>query len=261
MRRRNPSAGSAAGPSIVRATYKKPETPPRSSETKGKDVFQEIDKHLLIVSDAVAALVEGETYPKARLARLAIPLPNEVTIPNRNERWASAPRGFDLQFFVVTSALVAALGLGSFGGWGLHQYMGRSDELSGRAAVSALVERIMAVEVPTPPLPAPTAMTFFTPGTGCRVPSAPTASRTRALICTSTAGDAGNLHHGRARLIAHLILHRTRRRRQLDRERDAAAVDLQILDEAEADDVAVQIGIADDLAARRARRVCSTGMV
>ena len=146
MRRRDPSAGSAAGPSIVRATYKKPETPPRSSETKGKDVFQEIDKHLLIVSDAVAALVEGETYPKARLARLAIPLPNEVTIPNRNERWASAPRGFDLQFFVVTSALVAALGLGSFGGWGLHQYMSRSDELSGRAAVSALVERIMAVE-------------------------------------------------------------------------------------------------------------------
>jgi hypothetical protein len=145
MRRRDPSAGSAAGPSIVRATYKNSETPPRSSETKGKDVFQEIDKHLLIVSDAVAALVDGETYPKARLARLALQLPNEVTIPNRNERWASAPRGFDLQFFVVTSALVIALGLG-FGGWGFHQYMGRSDELSGRAAVSALVERIIAVE-------------------------------------------------------------------------------------------------------------------
>jgi hypothetical protein len=124
---------------------KKPKTPPARSETKGKDVFQEVDKHLVIVSDAVAALVDAETCPEARLARLAPPLPNEVTIPNRNERWASAPRGFDLQFFVVTSALVIALGLG-FGGWGLHQYMGRSDELSGRAAVSALVERIIAVE-------------------------------------------------------------------------------------------------------------------
>ena len=47
MRRRDPSAGSAAGPSIVRATYKKSETPPRSSETKGKDVLQEIDKALV----------------------------------------------------------------------------------------------------------------------------------------------------------------------------------------------------------------------
>ena len=77
--------------------------------------------------------------------------------------------------------------------------------------------------------------------------SAPTASRTRALICTSTADTPGSLQHRRARLIAHLILHRTRRRRQLDRERDAAAVDPQILDEAEAHDVAMKIGIADDL--------------
>jgi hypothetical protein len=72
MRRRDPSAGSAAaGPSIVRAKYGKPATPPGSSETKGKGVFQEIDKHLLIVSDVVAALVDGGTCPKARLARLA----------------------------------------------------------------------------------------------------------------------------------------------------------------------------------------------
>jgi hypothetical protein len=67
MRRRDPGAGSAAGPSIVRATYGKPETPPGSSETKGKDIFQEIDKHLLIVCDAVAALVDAETCPEARL--------------------------------------------------------------------------------------------------------------------------------------------------------------------------------------------------
>jgi hypothetical protein len=100
----------------------------------------------LIVFDAVAALVDAETCPEARLARLAPPLPNEVMIPDRNERWASAPRGCDLQFFVVTSALVIALGLGSFGGWSLYQYISQSDELSGRAAVSALVERIIAVE-------------------------------------------------------------------------------------------------------------------
>jgi hypothetical protein len=146
MRRRDPSAGSAAaGPSIVRAKYGKPATPPGSSETKGKGVFQEIDKHLLIVSDAVAALVDGGTCPKARLARLAFPLPTEVTIPNRNERWASAPRESDCQFFVITTALLIVLGLG-FGGWSLYRFLSQSDELSGKTAVSALVERIIAVE-------------------------------------------------------------------------------------------------------------------
>ena len=56
-----------------------------------------------------------------------------------------------------------------------------------------------------------------------RVPSPPTASRTRAVIWTSTAVNAGHLQHGGARLIAHLILYRTRRRRQLDRERHLVA--------------------------------------
>ena len=39
------------------------------------------------------------------------------------------------------------------------------------------------------------------------------------------AGHAGQLHHRGPRLIAHLILHRARRRREFDRERDAAVVD------------------------------------
>jgi hypothetical protein len=146
MQHCDPSAGSAARPSLVRATYGKPETPPGRSETKGKNVFQEIDKHLLIVFDAVAALVDSKTCPDARLARLAPPLPNEVTIPNRNERWASAPRESDCQFFVVTVALLIVLGLG-FGGWGLYRSFDQLDELSGTTAVSALVERIIVVEM------------------------------------------------------------------------------------------------------------------
>jgi hypothetical protein len=56
-----------------------------------------------------------------------------------------------------------------------------------------------------------------------------------------------NLHDRCARLIAHLILHRTGRRGQFDRERHASAFDRQILDEAEADDVAVEIRVADHL--------------
>ena len=57
------------------------------------------------------------------------------------------------------------------------------------------------------------------------------------------AGDAAD---GGGRLIAEQILHRTRRRGQLDRDADRAAVDGDALHEAEADDVLVEIGILDD---------------
>src|SRR5258706_14216911 len=50
---------------------------------------------------------------------------------------------------------------------------------------SAIAMFTATVVLPTPPLPAPTAITFFTPGSDCRAPSHPTASRTRALLFTT----------------------------------------------------------------------------
>ena len=69
------TAGSAAGPSIVRAAHgnEAPETLRASSEPKGKDVFQEINKHLLIVFDAAAALVDVGTRSKASVTGVAPP--------------------------------------------------------------------------------------------------------------------------------------------------------------------------------------------
>ncbi len=118
---------------------------------------------------------------------------------------------------------------------------------------SAIARFTATVVLPTPPLPAPTAMTFFTPSTGAR----PAIGRRHG----AHAGRHFDVHRGDARqrrhrgvcLIAHLILHRARRRRQLDAERHAAAVNAQVLDEAERDDVLVQIGILDGRQARRAR--------
>jgi hypothetical protein len=48
------------------------------------------------------------------------------------------------------------------------------------------------VVFPTPPLPAPTAMTFFTPSIGARPASGPATARTLADICTSTASTPGS---------------------------------------------------------------------
>ena len=109
--------------------------------------------------------------------------------------------------------------------------------------LSATARLTATVVFPTPPLPAPTAMMFFTPGTAALPASGASVDRTCAVISISTAGHAGNAADQVARLIAHLILHRARGCRQLDGERHPPALDPQILDELERHDVAVEIGI------------------
>ena len=81
--------------------------------------------------------------------------------------------------------------------------------------------------------------------------SGETAARTCAVISMSTAVTPGSAATTAARLLAHLVLDRTGRRRQLDGERHAPAVDAQVLDEFQGDDVAVEVGIVDRLSASR----------
>ena len=57
---------------------------------------------------------------------------------------------------------------------------------------SASARFTATVVLPTPPLPAPTAMTFFTPGSGGRPVSGADADRTFAVIFTSTSDTPGN---------------------------------------------------------------------
>jgi hypothetical protein len=80
-----------------------PETLRASSGPEGRSVFHEIDKHLLIVSDAAAALADAETNSKARLTDTFPPKARAVTVLSRHERWTShePASGFDLQFLVT----------------------------------------------------------------------------------------------------------------------------------------------------------------
>ena len=84
---------------------------------------------------------------------------------------------------------------------------------------SASARLTATVVLPTPPLPAPTAMTFFTPGSGGCPVSGADADRTLRGHLHVDVGHAGQRAHGGGRLIAHLVLDRTGRRRQLDGER------------------------------------------
>jgi hypothetical protein len=124
-----------------------PEALRSSSQPAEKDVFKEFDKHLLMVSEAATALVDRKTCLEAHVIDAALPWTHEITVL-ANECWTSRKpwKGFDLQYTVVTSALLIVLGFGSLAGWSLYGYFSQSDELSGGAALTALVERIIAVE-------------------------------------------------------------------------------------------------------------------
>ena len=119
-----------------------PEARQANSEPAEKNVFREFNKHLLIVSEAAAALADRKTSLEARVD-VTPPRIREIAIPRPNERWAShePPRAFDLQYIVLTSALLIGLGFGCLAGWSLYGYFNQPDEVSGTTAVSALVQR------------------------------------------------------------------------------------------------------------------------
>ncbi len=118
------------------------EVPPALLDLKRIAILHEIDRQLLIVSGAAAALIDTQTSDAAPLRV------HEVAVPGENGRWVSheprSGRGFRLG--IVTGALLMALGLGWFGGSNFYRYFDKRDELTGRAAINAVVERIIGVE-------------------------------------------------------------------------------------------------------------------
>ena len=89
---------------------------------------------------------------------------------------------------------------------------------------SAIARFTATVVLPTPPLPAPTAMMFFTPSTGARPASGRRDGANAGGHLDLDGGHPGKRRHGGVRLIPHLILDGARGGRQLDGERHAAAI-------------------------------------
>jgi len=117
-------------------------------DLKRTGVLNEIDKQLLILCDAAAALIDTQAYPVVTTSDAAPLRVHEIAVPSQNARWLSheprSERG--LRLGIVTGTLLMALGLGWFGGSNLYRYFDRRDELTGRAAINAVVERIIGVE-------------------------------------------------------------------------------------------------------------------
>ena len=118
-------------------------------EIKRIGVLNEIDQQQLIISRAAAALIDTEKCPvvaKSDAAPLKI---REFTGPGQNGHRVldELCTGRGLRLAIVTGALLVALGLGWFSGSNLYRYFDRRDELTGGAAVNAVVERIIGVEL------------------------------------------------------------------------------------------------------------------
>jgi hypothetical protein len=140
----------AAGQSLARQQKNGTlEIPPAFSEIKRFAVFNEIDKQLFVVSQAAAALIGTQACPIATIPNTVPRKVHEIAVPNDNERRVAhelrSERG--LRLVIVIGAALAALGLGWLGGSSLYRFVDHSwGELTRRAAVNAVVERIIRVE-------------------------------------------------------------------------------------------------------------------
>lgn len=122
------------------------EAPPEFMEIK--DILNEIDEQVPILSHAAAALIDAQAYPVVTISDAGPLRVHEIAVPSPTERWVShEPRSKRGPWLViVTGAFLAVLGLGWFGGWNLNWFLDGRDELTGRAAVNAVVERIISAE-------------------------------------------------------------------------------------------------------------------
>ena len=117
-------------------------------EIKRIGILNEIDKQLLILSRAAAALIDTQPHPVVTISDEARLMVHEIAVPSQNgRRMSQEPRsGRGLRRVIATGALLVALGLGWFGGSDFYQFFDRRDELTGSAAINAVVERIIGVE-------------------------------------------------------------------------------------------------------------------
>ena len=122
--------------------------PPALWEIKRIGGLNEIDRQQLIISHAAAALIDAKTYPVVTKSDAAPLRLGEFRGPSKNGHRVSDElcSGRGLRLAIVTGAFLVALGLGWFSGANLYRYFDRRDELTGRAAVNAVVERIIGVE-------------------------------------------------------------------------------------------------------------------
>jgi hypothetical protein len=111
-------------------------------------ILNEIDRRALVSSEATATLIETQAHLAVKTSDAAPLKIRELAIPIPDRRRVSREKrsGREFRLVVRISALVSAFGLGWIIGSNLYSYFDRRDQITDRAAVNAMVERIIAVE-------------------------------------------------------------------------------------------------------------------
>jgi hypothetical protein len=107
-----------------------------------------MEKQPLVASRAVGAIVESQSYPAAATADASLPRTREILIPSQNELWIFQEHrsGLGLRLGILAGAFLVALGLGLYGGSNMYQLLERQNQMTGRSAIDAVVNRIISVE-------------------------------------------------------------------------------------------------------------------
>ena len=144
-----------AGPtprcSLLQRQDKAPELTRPHPEVKKTDIFFDvIDNTRTEPSEATPALVASQVHSgittPSELFEPALLRFREIAIPSEDRRCVvHTGGGQGLRRVIGIGAVLIAIGLGRFGA-SLYQYFDRRDELTGQAAISAVVERIIAAE-------------------------------------------------------------------------------------------------------------------
>jgi hypothetical protein len=103
-------------------------------------VLSASDEHLMAPPVAAVALADTRVTPVIGAQDIS------VASPNRHSRPRGADRGRGIRCYIITGVLLGAFCFGWFLASSFDVRFGKEDELMGRAAVDAIVERIIAVE-------------------------------------------------------------------------------------------------------------------
>ena len=116
------------------------------------------------------------------------------------------------------------------------------------------------VDLPTPPLPEPTAITFLMPGMS-PVSAIPLPRTSAPMVILKVQSPGKPALQSGADVALDLGLERAGGRRQVDRQRHRAVADLDVLDHAQVDQVAAEVRVLDPFKASSTSRSVSVELV
>jgi hypothetical protein len=138
----------ADGWSVLHQKGEIPEVTTSLVEIKTNNILNEIDRQALVSSEAAVNLIETRAHLAVKASDAAPSEIKELAIPIQDRRRVTRKkrRGRELWLIFRISALLSAFGLGWIIGSNLYSYFDRRDEIIDKAAVNAVVERIIAIE-------------------------------------------------------------------------------------------------------------------